>query len=204
MPNKFVSAGAFSYFRSPRIASDFRVGRYCSVAQHVSLSMQEHPLDRVSTHPFTTHQHMASLAQQEFGKTIKRYPFRMLGAPPDVGNDVWIGDGCTIKRGISIGDGAVIAAKAFVTKSVPPYAIVGGVPARVIRYRFDERTIERLLRAKWWQYNYADFGDLDPRNVRAFLDGLEDLVARGGIAPMQLHPVELAEELFAHLANRAD
>lgn len=67
-----------------------------------------------------------------------------------IGNDVWIGSYARIMEGVTIGDGTIIAAGALVTKDVPPYAIVGGVPAKVIGYRFDEKTIEKLLELKWW------------------------------------------------------
>ena len=70
--------------------------------------------------------------------------------PGAIGNDVWVGFGATILSGVTIGDGAVIGARALVAKDVPPYAIVGGVPAKVIKYRFDDATIGRLLKLKWW------------------------------------------------------
>lgn len=68
----------------------------------------------------------------------------------EIGNDVWIGDSVLILDGVKIGDGAVLAAGAVVTADVPPYAIVGGVPAKVIRYRFNEDEIEHLIKLKWW------------------------------------------------------
>ena len=74
-----------------------------------------------------------------------------------IGNDVWIGQGCTIMSGVNIGTGAVIAAGSLVTKDVPEYAIVGGSPAKIIKYRFDGRTIDGLLNSKWW--------DLDPKEL---------------------------------------
>lgn len=69
-----------------------------------------------------------------------------------IGNDVWIGIRCIIMDGVSIGDGAVVAAGSVVTKDVAPYAIVGGVPAKVIRFRFNDSVIEKLLQLKWWDY----------------------------------------------------
>ena len=73
--------------------------------------------------------------------------------PCTIGNDVWIGCNATILRGVKVGDGAVIGANSLVNRDVPPYAIVGGVPARIIRYRFDERVVEQLLRIRWWDWS---------------------------------------------------
>ncbi|WP_416370947.1 CatB-related O-acetyltransferase [Vibrio cholerae] len=78
-----------------------------------------------------------------------------------IGNDVWIGQNVSLKAGIKIADGAVIAANAVVTKDVPPYAVVGGIPAKVIKYRFSESEICQLLELKWWNYNYKDFVGMD-------------------------------------------
>ena len=72
--------------------------------------------------------------------------------PCIIGNDVWIGCNATILRGVTIGDGAIVAANAFVNKDVPPYAIVGGVPAKVLKYRFSENIITKLLHLKWWDF----------------------------------------------------
>jgi virginiamycin A acetyltransferase len=76
-----------------------------------------------------------------------------------IGNDVWIGDGVTILGGVRIGDGALIAADSVVVKDVPPYAVVGGNPAKIIKYRFDKNTIERLKRIEWWNWTSEEFKD---------------------------------------------
>lgn len=192
---RIVSFGAFSYCRTSLIAPDFSLGRYCSVALNVSLSEYEHPIDRISTHPFTTHAHMAELARTEFGKEvlIKRHKF--LKPAPKIGHDVWIGSGAQIKRGINIGDGAVIAARAVVTRDVPPYAVVGGVPAKIIKYRFDDKMIEKLLQLQWWRYNYCDFPKHDPNDIQGFIDRMEESIEARKIQEFSPGRVNVAAEI---------
>ncbi len=197
---RILSMGAFSYVRTPLIAPDFRIGRYSSVATGVELSDQEHPLDRISTHPFTTHQHMRELAKKEFGKNISTHHHQYVGPAPIIGNDVWIGKDAVIKRGITIGDGAVIGARSLVTKDVPPFAVVGGSPAKIIKYRIaNEDLRERMLAVRWWDYNYADFPDHDPRDIAGFLDMIEEEVAAGRLkkfSPKKIHVASALKEFL--------
>ncbi len=95
-----------------------------------------------------------------------------------IGNDVWTGHNVNVMAGVNVGDGAVIAAGSVVTKDVPPYAIVGGVPATVIRYRFGERTIERLLRLKWWELELSQLSGLPFRDVDRCLDLIEEIKSK--------------------------
>jgi lipopolysaccharide biosynthesis protein len=118
-----------------------------------------------------------------------------------IGNDVWIGAGALLKRGITVGHGAVIGARALVTRDVPPYAIVAGSPARIIRYRFDEETIARLLSLAWWRFKFTDLHDLDPTDMQAFMDGLEAKIEQGLIREMPVERVDLAAELETLLSN---
>ncbi|MDC4545449.1 antibiotic acetyltransferase, partial [Acinetobacter baumannii] len=88
--------------------------------------------------------------------------------------------------GITVGDGAIVAAGSLVTKDVPPYAIVGGVPAKILKYRFDEEVIKQLIELKWWQYGFADFKEVnvdDP--IEVFIKKLRKLVDLGEISPFQ-------------------
>ncbi|MBE6903292.1 MAG: CatB-related O-acetyltransferase [Ruminococcaceae bacterium] len=129
------------------------IGRYCSIASEVKMTYGAHPVEFVSTHPvFHTPskiQCMTSYVDTQFFSTTK-YADEKRKINIIIGNDVWIGYRATIMGGVKIGDGAIVAAGAVVTNDVPPYAVVGGVPAKVIKYRFDEEKIKFLLEKKWW------------------------------------------------------
>lgn len=102
-----------------------------------------------------------------------------------IGNDVWIGYRSYIKAGVTIHDGAVIGAHAVVTRDVPPYAIVAGNPGRIIRYRFSDRTIARLLKIRWWDYAFTDLPIAKADDVPAALDEIESLIRSRRIMPWQ-------------------
>ena len=120
-----------------------RVGAYCSIAAQVTVLLGgEHRTDWVTTYPF-------SELDQRFAQ-IEGHP-RTKG-DVEIGNDVWVGREALILSGVKIGDGAVVAARAVVTRDVPAYAIVAGQPAKMLRHRFPEDVVERLLRIAWWDW----------------------------------------------------
>jgi len=124
-----------------RTGSVVKGGNFCSIGPNVTVCIDgNHRIDTFSTFPFQT-----------FPSTQNRHDWVAWGKEtPTIGNDVWIGADVLLLSGASIGDGAVVAARSVVTKPVPPYAVVAGNPARVVKYRFDEATIRDLLELKWW------------------------------------------------------
>jgi acetyltransferase-like isoleucine patch superfamily enzyme len=141
------------------------IGKYCSVAFGVTIvASGEHNYCGAANFP------LAAVLKGDVDRdTFSKGPVR-------VGNDVWIGANATILSGVTIGDGAVVAAGSVVTKSVPPYAIVGGAPAKIIKYRFPIETIERLLRLGWWNWHPEKINQnmsLFYQPVDEFLSGAE-------------------------------
>jgi len=146
--------GAYSYLRSgSRILNVASIGRYCSIGRDVTLgeTPRNHPVDWVATSLSVCHRYVApqNLAV--------------------IGNDVWIGHGAVVMAGVKVGHGAIIAGNAVVTKDVEAYQIVGGNPAKVIRFRFDEPTRAELLASKWWEIEHATLKNLPFDKIDVFL-----------------------------------
>lgn len=122
------------------------VGKFCAIAPLVLLfGGGEHYTDMVSTYPFHAFRDLFPAGEQ-----VK--PQARTKGPTVVGNDVWIGTEAVVLSGVNVGDGAVIGARSVVTSNVPPYAIVGGNPARILRYRFSAEVTEELLAIRWWDF----------------------------------------------------
>lgn len=147
-----------------------KIGKFCSIACGAKFlfNAANHTINSLSTYPFPiffeewnldTDTTSIAKAWDNKGDII-------------IGNDVWIGYEAVILAGVTIGDGAIIASRAVVTKDVPPYTIVGGVPAKIIKKRFDERTIDKLIELRWWDWSKEDIR----RNINAIQSGnLDDI-----------------------------
>lgn len=157
-----IPRGKHTYGPEPQImgvqeiARGSKIGRYCSIADNLQFIVKgTHMINWVTTYPF----------QEIWGIDVPLYEINGikgragdpivdgLNSPVTIGNDVWIASNVKIKQGVTIGDGAVLATECFVTKDVPPYAVVGGNPAKIIKYRFTEKQIHELLQIKWWNWN---------------------------------------------------
>lgn len=141
---------------------DVVIGNYCSIANNITFYIDgNHRTDTVSSFPFL----------EMHGNGVKSGWGR--GAPK-VGHDVWIADGAVIQSGVTLGTGCVVANYAVVTKNVPPYAMVAGNPARIIKYRFDEISIQRLLESKWWDLPQDKVKELAPLmdDIEGFLQAV--------------------------------
>nr|MDN4742047.1 CatB-related O-acetyltransferase [Lachnospiraceae bacterium C1.1] len=154
--------GYGSYINRDGDITETDIGRYSSIGANVSTVVGRHPIEKqLAMHPAFTD------PDPVFGFSFaKKKTFAENNGRISIGNDVWIGNHVKILDGVKIADGAVIGAGAVVTKDIPPYAVAAGVPARVIKYRFDEKTVEKLLRLKWW--------DKEESWIRTNIDGFED------------------------------
>lgn len=144
------------------------VGRYTSIASHTKIIKGQHPVSGfVSTHPafYACNNHILSYVDKTL---FCEYRFTESGYSVDIGNDVWIGEDVSIMEGVKIADGTIVAAGTLVTKNTEPYSVIGGVPGRIIKYRFEKDDIDFLLKLKWWtmdkswiQKNHKLFTDIN-------------------------------------------
>jgi acetyltransferase-like isoleucine patch superfamily enzyme len=168
-----VKVGAYSYgdcLIPGAFPAGVAVGRYVSIASGIRIFLRNHPIDRLSLHPFFYNSRLGWVKKDTITSSTL-----------EIGDDAWIGDRAIITPGCSsIGIGAIVGAGAVVTKDVPDFAIVAGNPAKLLRYRFDERTIAIILESRWWEKDVAD--------LTAYLDDM--IIPLGNI--LGTHPL-LAE-----------
>jgi acetyltransferase-like isoleucine patch superfamily enzyme len=195
-----LELGAFSYAVSGYYFA-CRFARYVSIGENVQVGRHNHPTSWSSTSPVFYQAHKAVFDRVLDEAAEIKPPDFLLGAPGQramrttIGNDVWIGHGAFISPGVTLGDGAVIAAHAVVTKDVPSYAVVAGVPATVRKFRFADNVIERMLAVRWWNFAFWDLKGASIVDPQRFLDTIEEKIATKAIQPYKPQKLRLAEVL---------
>jgi phosphonate metabolism protein (transferase hexapeptide repeat family) len=164
-----ASLGDFSYLGPDCMVADAEIGKFCAIAARVRIGAPNHPIDRPSLHRFTYCPDYYSSAPRDKEFFAARRDDRVR-----IGHDVWIGHAVTVLPGVTVGDGAVLAAGAVVSKDVPPYTIVGGVPARPIRERFSRDIAAKLARIAWWDWPFETImerlADFQTPDIEAFCE----------------------------------
>lgn len=147
--------GMYSYINYHTTVVNTNIGRYSCIGPHSIIGgVGKHPIDRRSTHRMFYSKAIPFWAEFANSDPILENP------RTNIGNDVWIGMRAIVMDGVSIGDGSIVAAGSIVTKDVKPYSIVGGVPARPIKMRFDESTVEKLMHEQWWNKSIQEIKEM--------------------------------------------
>jgi acetyltransferase-like isoleucine patch superfamily enzyme len=182
-PQLEFKIGAYSYIHDG-IYNRVTIGRYCSIGRNLVCLQPNHPLDWVSTHPFQ-YLNLDNIISENAIKAssfnAQQKDFKKLEKPiPSkkgiiIENDVWIGTNVTILSGVTIGNGAVVGAGSVVTKNIEPYSVVAGNPAKKVKSRFDEGTINKLLHLEWWKYDIRD-ESLPYDDIALFIEKIQKLI----------------------------
>lgn len=137
--------GKYSRIRTMSALHDVEIGKYCSISRNVRIGLGRHPVHLPSSNSIF-YAHKKNEVRSDWVGAVDFEEHQST----KIGNDVWVGEYVTIPGGVTIGDGAVVATRAVVTRDVPPYAVVAGVPAKIVKYRFPPDTVEALLKLAWW------------------------------------------------------
>jgi phosphonate metabolism protein (transferase hexapeptide repeat family) len=162
--------GDYSYMERDAEAIYAEIGKFCAIAAATRINALNHPTGRISQHKITyrPNEYFAG------AKLDKAFREERIAQKVVIGHDVWIGHGAILLPGVSIGHGAVVAAGAVVTKDVAPYAIVAGIPARFIKWRFPSEISTRIIALSWWDWEHEKLAravdDMRAMNVEAFLE----------------------------------
>lgn len=174
--------GKYTYCGLGKLYAPVQVGRYCSVGPDFSIGLTNHNMSLLTTHPFVDSNMVFGNHPEyrdiDYKKKRIEAKGERIAKTVNIGNDVWIGANVSICEGLNIGNGAVLAAGAVVTKDVPPYAVVGGVPSKIIKYRFDETTISKLEKLKWWELDLKEIKHLDFEDISECIKELEVIRSR--------------------------
>ena len=162
--------GDYSYIERHAEVIYASIGKFCALASNTCINALEHPIDRVSQHKFT-YRPNEYFTSAKLDKTFREKRRSRIVA---IGHDVWIGHGATIMPGVMVGHGAIVAAGAVVTGDVAPHAIVAGVPARFLKWRFEPKIGERIIALAWWDWEHDRLAqavaDMQVLSPEAFLD----------------------------------
>jgi len=162
--------GDYSYVERQAEVIYAKIGKFCAIAANARINALEHPLERISQHKMTYRANEYFLG----AKLDSEFREKRQGKSVETGNDVWIGHGAVIKPGVKIGHGAVVAAGAIVTRDVQAYAIVAGVPAKFLRWRFEPKLSERIISLGWWDWSHDRLAkavdDIRVLSVEEFLE----------------------------------
>jgi len=168
-----VTVGDFSYFERHAEAIYTTIGKFCSIAANSRINALEHPMERLTTHK-------VSYRPNEYFRFLgvdSAFRERRQAKRVTIGHDVWIGHGAVVMPGVSIGNGAIVGANAVVTRDVPAYSIVAGVPAKPLRRRFPEAIAARIEALAWWDWAPEKLAkavpDMQALSIEAFLDRWE-------------------------------
>ena len=176
---EYASLGDYSYLGENCEVADAVIGKFTAIANSVRIGAPNHPMGRPSQHRFTyCPEYYEATASRDRDFFAERRGDRVI-----VGNDCWIGHAAILLPGVTVGDGAVIAAGAVVSRSVPPYTVVGGVPARAIRQRFPDSVAESLRRIAWWDWPdeiiFERLGDFRSEAIEQFCERYDPALAAG-------------------------
>lgn len=161
-----VTMGRYSYVGKNNSVCNTSIGSFCSIASYCTIGGGEHEMTSISTSP------VFAPGRNVFGVTFASMGVPYVSKTVHIGHDVWIGEKVFIKAGIKIGDGAIIGAHSVVTHDVPAYAIFAGIPAKLIRYRFNEEEQRILQKSKWWEKDEAELRATDFSSFKNFSDPL--------------------------------
>ncbi len=178
------SIGAFTFFNgNSSIRWVDKIGRFCMVGPNVKMGLPEHMVECISAHTIFCHADSEHSLQFGYCENHSSRPNGEKFSPPKskivIGNDVWIGAGAVILRGVTIGNGAIIGAGAVVSKDVHPYEIVGGVPAKHIRFRYTMPQIFELEKIKWWDYGPQIMDGINITDINNALPKLKEKIEKG-------------------------
>lgn len=208
---KDIYIGAYSFMRSGIVKHVKKIGRYCSIGPNVTIGEGEHPTTWLTSSPVAYYD-LFKWDPKEQGllkkRAVKQTPENdksVTHGLTTIGNDVWIGANAVIRRGVTIGDGAIVASGAVVSKDVEPYTIVGGIPAKVIRKKFDDKIVEDMMRVKWWEFNVNDLAGIPFDDPATCLQIIEEREAKGDLKrwPEKFGTVALSSKDRAEIIKKA-